>query len=182
MTIITKARGGARRQLAATLIALGCAAAIGACGSTGASGNHAASGYAQELTFSECMRGHGVPSYPDPIAGGGWNLRGSGISQSSPAYQDAWGTCRTRLPRGGPPPGPSEQQKQQLVAISECMRHHGVSGFPDPVTGTPPSNTQDYSIFDGIGVGANAVWLAVPTTIDANSPAFKQAASACKLH
>jgi hypothetical protein len=56
------------------------------------------------------------------------------------------------------------------------MRAHGISGFPDPTT-TPPSNPSDYSAV----MGHNGVWLAVPNSIDPQSPAFKQAAAACNF-
>lgn len=128
------------------------------------------------------MRKNGVPNFPDPSAGGGWNLAGTGINASPPAVQAARSTCQKLLPGGGPPPKPSEQQKQQLVTASECMRSHGVTGFPDPVTGQPPANIQDYALFEGIGFGANAIWLAVPHTIDVNAPAFKHAATTCELY
>jgi hypothetical protein len=54
------------------------------------------------------------------------------------------------------------------------MRRHGVTGFPDP-TNAPPSNPNGYSeILDRGG----AV-LAVPSSIDTQSPAYKAAAEAC---
>ena len=63
--------------------------------------------------------------------------------------------------------------------MSECMRRHGVSEFPDPVTrSNPPSNPQAYSIAEGTG----DLWLLVPTTINPNAPAFTQAAKACNFH
>lgn len=80
---------------------------------------------------------------------------------------------------GGPAEHTSEQQRQQLFAMSACMRSHGVSGSPGPVTSrTPPSNPQNYSIAEGAG----DLWLLVPSTINPSSPAFIQAAKACKFH
>ncbi|HTX12324.1 MAG TPA: hypothetical protein VME22_27150 [Solirubrobacteraceae bacterium] len=59
------------------------------------------------------------------------------------------------------------------------MREHGVSGFPDPITAaTPPINPQDYGIAEGVG----DLWLLVPSTINVNSPAFRQAGGACNFH
>jgi hypothetical protein len=72
----------------------------------------------------------------------------------------------------------TEQQKQQLVAMSECMRNHGVSGFPDPTT-RPPTSPQRYSIIEGIG---SNLFLLVPSTINPSSPVFQQAAKACEFH
>lgn len=166
-----------RRRLVASLTAAVFVVAIGGCASSGhkPSGSSHAGSF---LAFSECMRSHGVTAFPDPSPGGGINI-GSSINPASPAFQAAQATCRKLLPGGGPPAHPSEQQKQQLFATSECMRSHGVSGFPDPTTRTtPPSNPQDYSIAEGIG----DLWLLVPSTINVNSPAFKQAAQACNFH
>lgn len=155
-----------------------CAVVIAACGSSGHKPN--AASHAQSfLAFSECMRSHGVSGFPDPSPGGGINLDGTGINPAAPAFEAAQATCRKLQPGGGPPGRASEQQKQQMVATSECMRSHDVSGFPDPTTRTtPPGNPQNYSIAEGIG----DLWLLVPSTINVNSPAFTKAAKACKFH
>jgi hypothetical protein len=58
--------------------------------------------------------------------------------------------------------------------MSECMRAHGISDFPDP-TLSPPSNPAGY----GLALGRDGVFIAIPKTIDVRSPAFKQAAAAC---
>lgn len=153
-----------------------CALAVAACGSSAkpSASSHAAS----SLAFSECMRGHGVPNFPDP-ADGNLNLNGTGINPSSPAFEAAQGTCNKRQPDTGPstPAPASEQQKKQLLTISECMRRHRVTDFPDPTT-KPPSSPQGYSIEQGV---ASNLFLLVPNTINVNAPAFQQAAKACHL-
>jgi hypothetical protein len=165
-----------QRLLTSLTAAAVCAVAIGACGSSGHEGG--ASPANQFLAFSKCMRRHGVTAFPDPSPGGGINL-GSGINPAAPAFQAAQATCRKLLPGGGPPAHASEHQRLQLFATSECMRRHGVSEFPDPVTRTtPPSNPQAYSIAEGTG----DLWLLVPSTINVNSPAFTHAAKACNFH
>jgi len=63
-----------------------------------------------------------------------------------------------------------------MLAISECMRAHGVTGFPDPTT-TPPSSPDGYSEV----IGRNGVFIAVPSTIDSASPAFQKAAKDCSF-
>ena len=155
-----------------------CAVAIAACGSSGHK-PRASSNAQSFLAFSQCMRGHGVTGFPDPSPGGGINIGGTGLNPASPAFEAAQATCRHLLPGGGPPAHASEQQKQQMFATSECMRSHGVSGFPDPTTRTtPPGNPSNYSLVEGIG----DLWLLVPSTINVKSPAFTQAAKACKFH
>ena len=154
-----------------------CAVAIAACGSSGH--KPSASSHARSfMAFSECMRSHRVTAFPDPQPSGGINLGGTGINPASPAFEAAQAACRKLLPVDGPSAHASEQQKQQMFATSECMRSHGVSGFPDPVTrASPPSNPQNYSLAEGIG----DLWLLVPSTINVNSPAFTTAAKACNL-
>ena len=73
------------------------------------------------------MRSHGVPAFPDPSPGGGINPNGTGINPAAPAFQAAQATCRKLLPGGGPPAHASEQQRLQLFAMSEWMRHPGAA-------------------------------------------------------
>jgi hypothetical protein len=61
-----------------------------------------------------------------------------------------------------------------MLAISECMRRHGISEFPDP-TLSAPTSPAGYSAV----LGRDGVFLAIPNTINPRSPAFKQAAAAC---
>ena len=159
----------------ALLAAVGCVVATGGCGSSGRRSGGSLRAQAG-LAFSECMRSHGVTAFPDPSSGGAINIEDTGINPSAPAFEAAQATCTKLFAGGGPPAHASERQKQHMVAISECMRRHGVSGFPDPTT-TPPGNPQDYSLAMGIGDS----FLLVPKTIDINSRAFTKGAKACKL-
>jgi hypothetical protein len=159
------------------LVTLGCAATIAACGSSKQSSPAAGSSrYGQGLRFSECMRSHGVPSFPDPSAGGGIHIpAGSGISPFSPSFKAAQSVCSKLLPGGGPGnQHATAKQIEMTRQISECMRQHGVTGFPDP-TFTPPSSPAGYSIIEDRG----GVILAVPSTINPQSPVFVQAAKTC---
>jgi hypothetical protein len=57
---------------------------------------------AKGLEFSQCMRSHGVPNFPDPITGptGGQAIKmsGTGIDQNSPTYQAANSACQKIVP------------------------------------------------------------------------------------
>jgi hypothetical protein len=64
-----------------------------------------------------------------------------------------------------------------FLAVSQCMRRHGVPDFPDPTT-TPPSNPSSFGLVED---EAGAV-LAVPKTVDVGAPAFKAAAAACRFN
>lgn len=59
---------------------------------------------AKGLQFAQCMRSHGVPSFPDPkFPGGGMQLQLKGnIDPNSPAFQKAQQACGSLLPGGAP--------------------------------------------------------------------------------
>ena len=167
------------RQIA---VVIACGAVIAACGSSSPSTENAAKGYSQALAFSKCMRAHGVSNFPDPTtSGGGVQLSigpSSGVNPQAPAFQAAQQSCKHLMPGGGQPSAQaSAQAKAQLLRTSECMRAHGVTGFPDPQTGSPPSNPTGYSAV----MGVNGAFLAIPSSINPQSPAFKQAAAACNF-
>jgi hypothetical protein len=158
---------------------IGCAITIAACGSSGSTPSHSGGRGGSFVAFSECMRSHGVPNFPDPSGGGGINI-GANINPASPAFKAAQVICRKKLPGGGPPPpsaATTAHLKTQLVAMAECMRAHGVTGFPDPTTASPPSNPAGYAILEDDA----GVVLAIPASIGVGSPAFKQAAKACNF-
>lgn len=176
----TQTSGCHRHRLSLTLAALGCVVTVAACGSSGKSSHPAAStSHTQFLKFSQCMRAHGVPKFPDPSAGGGIEFNaGSGINPFSPAFKAAQTACHELLPGGGPAGHgpPSAQVMRQMLATSECMRAHGVTGFPDPTT-SPPSSPSGYSQI----IGHDGAVIAVPDTIDPASPVYRRAAAACRF-
>jgi hypothetical protein len=186
----TNGRRGRRRACALAVVAAAAMATAG-CGVVhvnfgGGSASPAASAptYAQELALAQCMRGHGVPTFPDPSASGGYRLTsngsvegsgGSAININSSQAQAAYGDCRHLLP-GAPSISQLEQDVQQeqqrqaqalpeLLKYSQCMRSHGVPNFPDFGQGTqspvppPAGNSGD---------------------INPNSPQFQAASSACQ--
>jgi hypothetical protein len=70
--------------------------------------------------------------------------------------------CRHLLPRGGRPPSEAQIQRvrAQALSYSQCVRAHGVPGFPDPGS--------DGRIPDPGTVG-----------VDQGSPKFQAANQAC---
>lgn len=159
-----------------------CGLLIAACGS---SSNPIAGagkgGYSQALAFSRCMRAHGLPNFPDPSSSGhGIQLNAgpsSGVNPQSPAFQSAQKACQRLMPGGGPTSDhPSARDKAEMLKVSQCMRAHGIAGFPDPTT-SQPSADKGF----GMAIGRNGVFLAIPSSIDVQSPAFKRAATACNF-
>jgi hypothetical protein len=165
---------GAGRGAWITLAATACLVAIAACGSS--SNPHTTAdggGVAQGIKFADCMRSHGMPTFPDPgDAGGGIQLP----QGSSPALEAAVKDCRALQPGGAGPSQATGEQKAMMLHLSQCMRAHGVSGFPDPVSSLPSSPAGLSLVF-----GLRGAVIAIPNTIDPQSPTFKQGAKVCKF-
>ena len=157
-----------------TVAATACTVAIAACGSS--SSAHTAlggAGVAQGIKFADCMRSHGVPTFPDPGGAGG----GVPLPQgSSPALEAAVRDCHALEPGGAGPPQATGQQKATMLHLSQCMRAHGVTDFPDPVTSFP-STPAGLSLAFGI----RGAVIAIPKTIDPQSPRFRHAAKTCRF-
>jgi hypothetical protein len=162
------------------------ASALG--GSGASSGSSASGAYVPgRLGYAKCMRAHGVPDFPDPSPGGNIQLHPGpgGIDPSSPALNAAWVKCQklqlaTGFPAAGAPTHPSEQTLSRLLKVSECMRQHGVAGFPDPRTSVPSDASPGRY---GMVVDDDGAILAVPSSINTpqTGPAYWQAATACGI-
>jgi hypothetical protein len=147
-------------------------------GSDGSSQESTSSPEQAALAYAKCMRSNGVPSFPDPKAGGGFLFHGSPGLISSPAFKAAQAKCHKLLPPGpGSGPPPSAQTLAHFLKVAQCMRKNGVYDFPDPRTSVPPNP------FGSGGAGVisdiEGVILVFPSTIDQQSPAFERAAAAC---
>ncbi len=133
---------------------------------------------AQLLEYAACMRKNGVPNFPDPNAAGDFRLH---EDPTSPPLEAAQARCRKLMPGGGPPglgstTHPSARAIAQWLKVSQCMRRHGISGFPDPGSSVPSNPVGIRMIMDDDGV-----ILLLPFTLNTLSPAFAQAATACNL-
>jgi hypothetical protein len=146
-------------------------------GSDGASQESTSSPEQAALAYAQCMRSNGVPSFPDPKAGGGFLFHGSPGLISSPAFKAAQAKCHKLLPEGpGSGPPPSAQKLAQFLKVSQCMRKNGIYDFPDPRTSVPPN---PFGSGAGVISDIEGVILVFPSTIDQQSPQFTRAAVAC---
>ncbi len=163
---------------------LAAALALAACGSSSSSGMATSTSAGQSsdasssktLEFASCMRSHGVSKFPDPTRGR-LPLRiqqtpnsttVDGVEVNGLAFQSAMQACRSYMPRA-PTPSPAQttEAESQALAMSRCMRSHGVPNFPDPKMVTGPYGGIAFSMdFNGTG-------------IDLNSPAFQAAQKDC---
>jgi hypothetical protein len=156
----------------AALLAGGCAAdssntavASVPTASPSASPSSGQSGSDDAVKYSQCMRSHGVPKFPDPNPQGGIAIdKGKlGVDPRGTVFKAAEEACKSVRPQG-PPPDPKQAAavQQQFLAYSRCMRSHGVKNFPDPK-------------FDGGGAQ-----LSLPNGVNPNSPQFKAADQTCR--
>jgi hypothetical protein len=129
------------------LVALALVALIGAgCGSDAPSETAAtatatakkATGQDKAVKFAECIRGHGVPHFPDPNAKGEYVF---GIDVSPEVWQKAVNACKALEPPGALSGKRSPKQQSDALRFAQCVRKHGVKDFPDPVNGDPLIDT-----------------------------------------
>jgi hypothetical protein len=124
------------RRMSIALATVTAVLLITACGSSRRVTSTTAAGASpQRVAYSDCMRSHGVPNFPDLNPNGSVNLP-SGINPQAPAFQTAQQSCASLRPGAGSPPPPiSLAQQKSFVANAQCVRKHGVPNFPDPVFG-----------------------------------------------
>lgn len=151
------------------VVIAGCTLALAACGSS-AKLPTAATDVA--LKFSQCMRSHGVTSFPDPGSGGSLEITpGSGINPQSPAFQTAQQACKQYAPNKAGPPRMSESQRTAAVRFAECMRRNGQTNFTDPTLKAPAGITRLLVL--------RGMVFPIGAGIDPGSPGFRQAATKC---
>jgi hypothetical protein len=134
-----------QRQRAGVVLAMlaGAAMLVAACGggsgSTSASGSGSGSGSQNNpAQFAQCMRSHGVPSFPDPDSSGHFSLeitKGGSLQPNSPAFQSAVQACHKYDTSFGSSQGSGSVSSSSALKFAKCMRTHGVTNFPDPQGG-----------------------------------------------
>ena len=108
------------------------------------------------LAFSECVRAHGVPSFPDPTANSGFPNSARNY-ENLPQYQAAEKDCKSLAIASGVIHSPAEiaQHLKQLAAQDACIRKHGVPNMPglnaEGSQGFPPGITPSTPQFQAAG-------------------------------
>ena len=155
----------------AVIVAAGAMLLTG-CGSSANPGHSA--GLDPGIKFADCMRANGVPSFADPSGGGGGIQIPNSVDVNSPAFQHAQSKCGGLIPGPGGRQQATAQQKQGMLNLARCMRAHGVSGFPDPVS-SPPRSPAGMAL----AFGRPGAFIVVPQSLQPQSPVFRTAARAC---
>jgi hypothetical protein len=83
--------------------------------------------------WAGCVRKHGLPNFPDPPFSDG-ELNKLGFTKNSPQMLAANKACHADALAAGVVQTPAEIQQhlQQMLTVSNCMRAHGITTFPDP--------------------------------------------------
>jgi hypothetical protein len=112
----------------------GLALLVTACGGGSAPAPAALTAYQRELAFSQCMRAHGEPGFPDPQPDGAILISPQDhLAQGSPQFAAASKACQHLLPPSRPMSAAQQGQvTQRLLKWVACMRSHGVPDMPDP--------------------------------------------------
>ncbi len=120
------------------------------------------------LAFSQCMRSHGFPNFPDPSSEGQVSV--SGIDPNSSQFQSAQKECAKYISgASGKPPSAARQQQMlaELLKFAECMRAHGITDYPDPQV-------------SGNGI-STSIKGGKDSDLNPNNPRFQAAQKACQL-
>lgn len=115
--------------------------------------------YQKAIAYSQCIRAHGIPNFPDPNSKGQFvvqNGSGDPTSDVSTAVATAaLKACKSLAPPSiaqgpsGSPGGGSVTSNQ--LKFTQCMRSHGEPNFPDPAANgsitLPPGMNAESSQF-----------------------------------
>ena len=162
-------RGHRRRATRLAVVSAGTVLLAAACGGGSPAASPGGSLYQQSLAYSRCMRVHGVPDFPILKQG----PRGSLVHPvspptgmlTSPGYDAAFRACLKLAVVGGGSPARYRAMAFKGLAQAECMRAHGITGYPSPGALDGGLHEPD----------ATAIGL------DTHTPQFAAAARACGM-
>lgn len=116
------------------------------------------------LTYSQCMREHGLTEFPDADAEGRIRIPLGSIDPDSAVFQEAGEACRHLAPEGwGDAEAPGPGDAEVMLEFARCMRENGLPDFPDP---DPNTGVQ-------IRIGPD-------TGLDPNDPKVQAALESCE--
>jgi hypothetical protein len=154
-------RHRAGRQAGAWAVTLAAVALLAAACGGGSPGGSTArlTAYQRELAYAECMRAHGMPSWPDPQSNGAF---AGSFDFGSRQYRSANRACAHL--EGGSPETAQQFQRDvgQSLKFAACMRAHGIANFQASARGAQGGQ---------VGVGAQGA--------DPSSPQFQAAQRGC---
>jgi hypothetical protein len=132
-------------------LAAACGGSNGPAVASGGSSSPSNSAQQGVLAFSQCMRSHGVPNFPDPVDGDSLpKISVEGLGVSSSQFNAAESACQHLLPTGEISGNSASVERCMMGGIclpavthwlqnvelmyAACMRSHGLPSWPDPTT------------------------------------------------
>lgn len=146
------ARGLGRRRRAAWLVVLLAGTMLlAACGGSPApAASPGQSLYARELAYSQCMRSHGVPDFPIlKQAPGGKVVHPVSPPPgmlTAPGYDAAFRACLKLAVTSAGDAAHYRAAALKGLQQAECMRAHGVTGYPSPGALDGGLHVPDYTV------------------------------------
>jgi hypothetical protein len=124
------------------------------------------------IKAAQCMRDHGLKTFPDPTvdSNGNLQLQGlQGLDRNNPSTRTAFEACRDLFRGARPQFTPEQRQKLQdtLLKYAKCMRQNGYQ-MADPTFGEPGAGQTDGARRGPFG------------DINRNDPAYKKAQPICQ--
>jgi hypothetical protein len=154
---------GARHPAVLAAVLAGTALLAAACGGGAKPVSAALTSYQKALAYSQCMRAHGEPGFPDPQPNGNLLINGPKDHLNGALMSKASKACQHLMPLG-PPMTAAQQRKVTAEALKfvACMRAHGLPTFPDPQ------------------VSSRGIELQIPQGVAPNSAVLRNAQQACR--
>lgn len=84
------------------------------------------------LTYSQCMREHGLAEFPDADAEGRIRLKLGTIDPASALFRTASDACRSLAPEGWGDAEAGPGDAEVMLRFARCMRENGLPDYPDP--------------------------------------------------
>ena len=155
---------------ALVLLAAACSSSPSSTGSGSSTNAGASANSPSAIAYSQCMRSHGVPNFPDPSNGQVPKASAQLLGVSTSQLQAAQTACQHLYPNNGGSGGvltkdsieqceetgdcPQALVQAAMTALrtyARCMRSHGVPNWPDPTLdseGRPGFNLLHVQGFD----------------------------------
>lgn len=169
---ITQDRGRVRWAAGLAVTLAGTALLAAACGggrSPAPTASPEGTLYQQAVTYSRCMRSHGVADFPIPAQGPGgtliFPLNPPAGMLTSPGYDAAFRACLKLAVTAARPAAQYQATALKALQQAECMRAHEISSYPSPATLNGGIHSPDFTTLG----------------IDTHTPQFAAAAKACRL-
>jgi hypothetical protein len=135
------------------LLAAACSASPSPADPGGSPNAGGAASSPSAAAWIQCMRSHGVPDFPGPDDKGNIPKVTSGqqVGVSDTRLGTAQTACQALWPYQAPTQAQLRQQLADDLKFAQCMRSHGLPGFPDPAS----SNGHAVFIFSASRSGIN---------------------------